>query len=193
MELTGKSTVTAREVQTSTRLILPGYVARMRQRLFVLFHLQLTNHHLARSELAKHAVSEGTKAVTKFTCSGDGYVRGNGSSCSKSSRAGLQFPVGRISSLMKRILRTRVGKTAGVYMAAVLEYLCAEVLELAGNVSRDNKKARVIPRHVLLAVAGDEELYKLTKNSTIVSGGVIPNLHAALLPSKPHSSGGWDY
>ena len=39
-----KPTVTSREIQTSVRLVLPG-------------------------ELAKHAVSEGTKAVTKFTSS----------------------------------------------------------------------------------------------------------------------------
>ncbi|XP_073273916.1 probable histone H2B.1 [Primulina huaijiensis] len=39
-----KPTITSREIQTSVRLVLPG-------------------------ELAKHAVSEGTKAVTKFTSS----------------------------------------------------------------------------------------------------------------------------
>ena len=37
-----KPTITSREIQTAVRLVLPG-------------------------ELAKHAVSEGTKAVTKFT------------------------------------------------------------------------------------------------------------------------------
>ncbi|VDN96149.1 unnamed protein product [Rodentolepis nana] len=39
-----KSTLTSREIQTAVRLILPG-------------------------ELAKHAISEGTKAVTKFSSS----------------------------------------------------------------------------------------------------------------------------
>ena len=39
-----KSTITSREIQTAVRLLLPG-------------------------ELAKHAVSEGTKAVTKYTSS----------------------------------------------------------------------------------------------------------------------------
>ena len=77
---------------------------------------------------------------------------------------------------------TRVGMGAGVYMAAVLEYLTAEILELAGNAARDNKKTRIVPRHITLAVKNDEELQKLLGNVTIAAGGVLPNIHAVLLP-----------
>ncbi|KAH9311079.1 hypothetical protein KI387_026114, partial [Taxus chinensis] len=70
----------------------------------------------------------------------------------KSIRAGLQFPVGRIARFLKKgRYAKRVGTGAPVYLAAVMEYLAAEVLELAGNAARDNKKNRIIPRHVLLA------------------------------------------
>eukprot|EP00798_Chlamydomonas_sp_ICE-L_P001887 gene1887-biopygen14711 len=111
--------------------------------------------------------------------------RGGKKSVSRSSKAGLQFPVGRVARYLKKgKYAERVGAGAPVYLAAVLEYLCAEVLELAGNAARDNKKTRIVPRHVQLAIRNDEELSKLLGSVTIANGGVLPNIHSVLLPKK---------
>ena len=99
----------------------------------------------------------------------------------RSSRAGLQFPVGRMHRLLRKgHYAKRVGAGAPVYLAAVLEYLSAEILELAGNAARDNKKTRIIPRHF----RNDEELNKLLSGVTIAQGGVLPNIQSILLPKK---------
>ena len=104
---------------------------------------------------------------------------------SRSAKAGLQFPVGRVHRHMKLgRYASRIGAGAPVYLAAVLEYMAAEVLELAGNAARDNKKSRIVPRHVTLAVRNDEELNKFLGGVTVAAGGVLPNIHSVLLPKK---------
>ena len=104
---------------------------------------------------------------------------------SKSAKAGLTLPVARIGRYMKKgRFSQRIGGGAPVYMAAVLEYLCAELLELAGNAAKDHKKNRIVPRHICLAVKNDEEFNKYIGNATIAAGGVVPNIHAALKKGK---------
>ncbi|MCL7023646.1 hypothetical protein MKW94_011179 [Papaver nudicaule] len=93
-------------------------------------------------------------------------------SVSRSSKAGLQFPVGRIARFLKAgKYAERVGAGAPVYLSAVLEYLAAE-------------KNRIVPRHIQLAVRYDEELSKLFGTVTIANGGVLPYIHQTLLPKK---------
>ena len=129
---------------------------------------------------------------------GKGKAKGTKSK-SRSSRAGLQFPVGRIHRLLRKgNYAERVGAGAPVYLAAVLEYLSAEILELAGNAVRDNKKTRIIP--LQLAVRNDEELNKLLAGVTIAQGGVLfptsrlyfcPRRRPAPKPGKRPCERGW--
>lgn len=101
---------------------------------------------------------------------------------SHSARAGLQFPCGRVKRHLRNITRqkTRIGAKAAIYLTAVLEYLTAEVLELAGNAAKDLKVKRITPRHLQLAIRGDEELDTLIR-ATIAFGGVLPHINRALL------------
>jgi histone H2A len=114
-----------------------------------------------------------------------GKGKGKKGSTTRSARAGLQFPVGRMARFLRQGgFAKRVGAGAPVYLAAVLEYLTAELLELAGNAAKDNKRSRIIPRHIQLAVRNDEELNKFLGGVTVAQGGVLPNIHAVLLPKK---------
>ena len=128
-------------------------------------------------------------ALAKMSGRGKGG-KAKAKSKTRSFRAGLQFPVGRVHRYLRRgNYAERIGAGAPVYLAAVLEYLSAEILELAGNAARDNKKSRIIPRHLQLAVRNDEELNKLLSGVTIASGGVLPNIQAVLLPKKTEKKG----
>ena len=139
---------------------------------------------IRRPRLASSSLSS-THTHTNYNMSGRGKGKTGKKAVSRSAKAGLQFPVGRVARYLKAgKYATRVGAGAPVYLAAVLEYLAAEVLELAGNASRDNKKTRIVPRHIQLAIRNDEELSKLLGTVTIASGGVLPNIHSVLLPRK---------
>ena len=160
-----KSTLGSRAVQTAVRLTLPG-------------------------ELAKHAVSEGTKAVTKYTTAED--TTGNATNGSKknktntkSSKSGLQFPVARVERMVKLgKYAKRIGEAACVYLTAVVEYMVAEVLEQAGNATRDARRKRVVPRTLMLAIRNDEELNEFLRGVTIPDSGVIPLIHKSLFKKK---------
>ncbi|XP_041061555.1 core histone macro-H2A.1-like [Carcharodon carcharias] len=119
--------------------------------------------------------------------SGRSKTEGKGQAKTKtcSSRTGLQFPVGRIHWLLRKGHYAECFRAgAPVYLAAVLEYLTAEILNLDGNVAQDNRKNGIIPCHLQLTIHNVEELNKLLGGVTIPQGGVLPNMQAVLLPKK---------
>ena len=140
-------------------------------------------------ELAKHGIVEGHKAVTRFDKSFGGK---SDKDPSASCAAGLQFCVERtIRKLWQQMgahgdadsLSDTAAYTA-VFVAAVIEYMCAELVELAGNAARDNRKSTIGPRHIYLGVWYDEELQKKFKDFAFCGGGVLPvSVVAAPSPS----------
>lgn len=152
-----KATLTSREIQTAVRLLLP-------------------------IKLAKHAVSEGVKAVTKFSASSGGVRQARSS---KTTRAGLQVSVGRVHSMLKAgNFAARVSAGAAVYLAAAIEYLLAEILELSYEVA-EQTHWRITSRDVMIAVRNDTELSKLFSTVTFANAGVIPHIQPALEKKKP--------
>ena len=102
-----------------------------------------------------------------------------------SKKSNLVLPAFQILKRLKKgNYADKVQKGAGVYCTAAIEYLVAEVIELAGNAASDNKKKRIMPRHITLAVRQDDELNKVFHGVTIAQGGVLPNIHSVLLPKK---------
>jgi len=102
---------------------------------------------------------------------------------SSSAKAGLQFPVGRIGRYLRsgKYANNKLKEGAPVYLAAVLEFLCAEILELAGNAAREERNKttgtnnsieatpqqesyRIEPNHITSAVKNDEELHSSLLN-----------------------------
>jgi len=109
---------------------------------------------------------------------------------SRSIKAGLTFPVGRITRyLRKQRITSRVAPSAGVYMAAVLEYLAAEIVELSGTMAKDHSKHRIVPRHIMLAVKNDEELNNTIGRVTFSQSGVLPHIQEVLLPKNRKTKG----
>jgi histone H2A len=132
-------------------------------------------------ELAKHAVRTGRDAVAKFNTNASA---GRGARALKETRAGLTFPVTRIETAM--MMRSTLGRktaTAAVFAAAVLQYIAEEILELAGNATRDEKRKQITPNAIMRAIKNDEELGGLFR-STVLSGGVVPNIHARAIPGR---------
>jgi len=140
-------TISARTIHSAIRIILPG-------------------------ELSKLAINSGTMAVVKYTRSKD---EDKGVTKSKQERAGLVLSVSRASKVFKKY-KTRLTAGSSVYLASVLEYVLAEVLEVTSNVAKDHGKNVLNSRHLMLGIKGDAELSSLSKSLCfdVVDGGIVP-------------------
>lgn len=155
----GNKTLNVREVAAATRIILP-----------------------ARSMLMEDVSTFAERAVTKYNTA----VPKEQGSTSSADRAGLTMRPARVKRIvMTHLVTQRKSNRAIVYIAAVVERVVGEILNLAGNYARDNKKVRINLRNVMQAIRGDEELSKLfPEKSYVLGGGVLPHINTALLKGK---------
>ncbi|XP_055988684.1 histone H2A-Bbd type 1-like [Sorex fumeus] len=72
---------------------------------------------------------------------------------SRSARAQLQFPVSRVDRLLRESQNVnRLSSSTPVFLAGVLEYLTANILELAGQEAEKDSRSRITPEHLCAAV-----------------------------------------
>ena len=142
-------------------------------------------------ELAKHAKAEGNKAVEKYVASGNisdaegKPLEGKKKPQPVQVKAGLLVSVSRCVNYLREF-NSRIGVNAAIYLAAVIEYLMTEILELAGTVTKNNNAVKIKSRDIFFAVDGDEELKTLMSKFSIefAEGGVCPKIRPELLPDE---------
>ncbi|XP_048357560.1 histone H2A-beta, sperm-like [Sphaerodactylus townsendi] len=104
---------------------------------------------------------------------------------SRSCRAGLIFPVGRIDRFLRAgDYAERIGSGASVYMAAVLQYLTYDIVDIAGNIAANDHRRRIAPRHLLETIHCDSELQQ------VFGGAILPPQGRAKKQSAPSSRRG---
>jgi histone H2B len=149
-----KKTITARELQAATRILLPP-------------------------QLSTHAISNGIKAVAKYNDQIEGLALIAGRPKSRvATLAGLKFSPSRVRALMRMHSSIgRIGVSAAVYLAAVVEYLVAELLEVSGTYAQGSNRVRIINRDVFLTVSNSKDLVELfSSKKYLLGGGVKPTL-----------------
>ena len=134
---------------------------------------------LLTKELGRHAISEGRKVVSRLKS----FKKEQDIRTSKADKAKLTFSVSKTENIIRAHLLKgeNLSLDTGFYTTAITEYICAELLELSGNVCRDGKRVRIKTTDIKLSVINDPELEKLISALNISLPGVIP---AFLLKNK---------
>ena len=157
-QVSKKKTLSEKEVSNAVKIIIPG-------------------------EISVNAIAEGDQSVAKFT------VEDETKNTSRQDKAGIIFP----PSITEKFLRNfgfaklMITKNAPVYLAAVLEYVVQDILQLSADMARENKRVRITIRDLELSVRTDSELAILFRRCKInfIGGGVVPAIHSSLLIKKP--------
>ncbi len=130
--------------------------------------IQFAVRMILGGELAKHAVSEGVKAISKYNYYNEKIgvktgIKKSSERVRKEKQCGLVFPISRSKAIIKSVHNGQISEKASIYLAAVLEYITAEITELSGNSCLYDNKKIITPKHLLDAINKDEELHGLIK------------------------------
>ncbi|GBP43033.1 hypothetical protein EVAR_96291_1 [Eumeta japonica] len=99
--------------------------------------------------------------------------------------AGLIFPITRVKNLLKIGNYAKwVSMKSAIYLTAALEYIVAETLEISAVWALNNKRSRITPRHLTLAVRDDMDFRIFLRDKVISQGGVFPHIEKVLLPKN---------
>jgi histone H2A len=193
-----KKTITSHEIQTAVLLILPEgdgtysfsfakhavnegkkavdkYKEASSKKKVIRKVIRKVSRKVSRKAGRKKSRKAGRKKSRKIS------RKASMKKTTKSKKAGLVFPVARFKTILKN-RGFRIGEDAPVFLAGVMEYITSEILELAGNSAKDNRKTIITSRHLQLGSMGDEALNGLFGRLNLTGGGVVPHIHAALRP-----------
>lgn len=132
----------------------------------------------------------GKKSPTKTPGEGEAILsEAKKKSKSRAEKAGLTFPVSKVNKhLRDSHMSKRVGGGAPVYLAAVLEYFAAELIECAGTQLEGNKRKRISPQDVMRAVRNDQDLNKLVGGYSVFVGDRVQNVTSAVTLKAPETT-----
>ena len=153
---------------------------------------------------SKHAVTEGSKAVERYEkFAKPSFLRSEKNMDSSFSEwSGLQCDVSEVAATVFEVQKgLKLSTSAAVYLAAVLEFMITELLQLASNTAYDQipvrLNRRITPHHIMLSIRSDVELRNIFSNMAIGRGSVgvgfkswsdmKPNVNSFLLPASFHS------
>ncbi|NXT27194.1 H2A1A protein, partial [Syrrhaptes paradoxus] len=123
-------------------------------------------------------------------CSGDpsegSKAKANKSRCSRSSRAGLLFPVSRLDKQLRRGgFAERFGASAPVYLAAVLQWVTHKTMDVAGEISKKSNQQCISPLHLHRAMQKSSVLKQLLRGSMFRRHGrAVPQPQHVASPCK---------
>lgn len=87
----------------------------------------------------------------------------------------LLFPAHRARQFLRNgNYANRYGRNTPIALAAIIQYLTLEILDLTVKIALKFGRRRIQPRHLLLAIRMDDELNKILSHITVAQGGVIP-------------------